>query len=114
MRRKREVIKLELSGEQLYELERLWFFYGNHGEKSTPANHSFIQCLYERGIDERPLRTKKNWPTPECEAAVEKILANEFSTHHLNEVERAARSRHVRNILAVRGDYEVPRRTLER
>jgi hypothetical protein len=65
MRRKREIIKLKLSGEQLYELERLWFIFGNYGEKTTPGNHIFIQTLFEYEKDIRPLQTKKNSPTPE-------------------------------------------------
>lgn len=114
MRRKREVIKLELSGEQLYELERLWYVYGNHGKRHTLGNHLFIQSLFEQENDIRLLCAKRYYPTPECEADVEKVLANEFSTSHLNETQMAFRSSQIQTILAERHYYAVPRRTLER
>jgi hypothetical protein len=56
----------------------LWFVYGNHGPKTTPGNHQFIQGLLEHGLDLRPLQTKRtakrDIPTEECVAAVEAIL----------------------------------------
>ena len=65
--------------EQRGRLERLWFYFGNYGPKTTPGNHSFIQRLLENGIDERSLHTKRTpkseLPTRECEVAVEAILA---------------------------------------
>lgn len=68
-----------LTVEQRERLERLWFYYGNYGPQTTSGNHSFIQRLLEQGIDERSLHTKRTpkseLPTPECEAAVEAILA---------------------------------------
>ena len=67
-----------LTVEQRERLERLWFYYGNYGPKTTSGNHSFIQRLLEQGIDERSLHTKRTpkseLPTPECEAAVKAIL----------------------------------------
>ena len=79
MAKRRKVIPVTLTGEQRDRLERLWFYYGNYGPKTTPGNHSFIQRLLENGIDERPLYTKRTpkseIPTPECEAAVETVLA---------------------------------------
>jgi len=76
---RRKATPVSLTGEQRAQLERLWFYYGNYGAKSTPGNHSFIQRLIENGIDERPLnnsRTPKSQiPTPECEAAVDRILS---------------------------------------
>jgi hypothetical protein len=80
MARPRESIPVTLTKEQRAKLERLWFYYGNHGPKTTPGNHGFIQGLYEHGIDERPMRNKLTTPTPECEAAVEKVLANQTPT----------------------------------
>jgi hypothetical protein len=54
--------------------------YGNHGPKTTPGNHQFIQGLLEHGLDLRPLRTKRtakrDRPIEECEAAVEAVLAS--------------------------------------
>ena len=77
---RRKATPVSLTGEQRAHLERLWFYYGNYGAKSTPGNHSFIQRLIENGIDERPLnnsRTPKSQiPTPECEAAVDRILTD--------------------------------------
>lgn len=62
-------------------MERLWFIYGNYGPKQTRGNHSFIQGLLEHGVDLRPMFTrrtpKSEKPTPECEAAVERVLAFE-------------------------------------
>jgi hypothetical protein len=79
MAKRRKAIPVTLTHGQRDALERLWFYYGNYGQKATPGNHSFIQRLIENGIDERPLnhrRTPKSQiPTPECEAAVEKILS---------------------------------------
>jgi hypothetical protein len=79
MAKRRKVIPVTLTDEQRERLEHLWFYYGNYGPRTTPGNHSFIQRLLENGIDERPLYTKRTpkseIPTPECEAAVEAILA---------------------------------------
>lgn len=79
MPKRRKVIPVSLTGGQRERLERLWFYYGNYGPKTTPGNHSFIQRLLENGVDERPLHTKRTpkseLPTPECEAAVEAVLA---------------------------------------
>lgn len=108
VRRKREVRYVELSGEQLYELERLWYVYGNNRPQHTPGNHQFIQCLYERGEDIRLLCNKSTMPTPECVGAVEKILARDFSTNHLTDTQRKVRDDSVSEILRVRDDYQKP------
>ena len=78
---KRRIAKqVKLTESQRERLERLWFVYGNHGPKTTPGNHQFIQGLLEHGLDFRPLLTKRSAkrdrPTEECEAAVETILAS--------------------------------------
>jgi hypothetical protein len=79
MAKRRKVIPVTLTLEQREQLERLWFYYGNYGPMTTPGNHSFIQRLLENGYDERPLHNKRTpqseIPTPECEAAVEAVLA---------------------------------------
>jgi hypothetical protein len=79
MAKRRKVIPVTLTGEQRERLERLWFYFGNYGPETTPGNHSFIQRLLEDGYDERPLYTKRTpkseIPTPECESAVEAVLA---------------------------------------
>jgi hypothetical protein len=79
MSKRRKVTTITLTAEQRERLERLWFYYGNYGPKTTSGNHSFIQRLLENGVDERSLYTKRTpkseLPTPECEAAVEAILA---------------------------------------
>ena len=72
MKRKRlEVKKVGVTDGQRRALERLWFIYGNHGPKTTPGNHQFIQGFLERGQDERDF----NKVTPECLAAVDEVLA---------------------------------------
>jgi hypothetical protein len=80
---RRKAAPVTLTAEQRDHLERLWFYYGNYGPKSTPGNHSFIQRLIENGIDERPLNTKRTpksqIPTPECEDAVDRILGGQGS-----------------------------------
>jgi hypothetical protein len=80
MAQRRKAIPISLNYEQRDRLERLWFYFGNYGPKTTPGNHSFIQRLLENGYDERPLynsRTPRSeLPTPECVAAVEQILAH--------------------------------------
>lgn len=88
MAKRRQVIPVVLTLEQRECLERLWFYYGNYGPKTTPGNHSFIQRLLENGIDERPLYTKRTpkseIPTPECVKAVEAILElkSELGSHN--------------------------------
>ncbi len=80
MARRRKAGPVTLTAAQRERLERLWFVYGNHGPKTTPGNHQFIQGLIEHGLDLRPLQTKRtpkrDRPTAECEAAVEAILTS--------------------------------------
>src|SRR5215207_6559111 len=80
MRKSRKPTPVTLTEWQRERLERLWFVYGNHGPKTTPGNHQFIQGLLEHGLDLRPLQTKRtakrDRPTEGCEAAVEAILAS--------------------------------------
>src|SRR5829696_4757921 len=80
MAKRRKATPVRLTGSQREHLERLWFVYGNHGPKTTPGNHQFIQGLLEHGLDLRPLLTKRtakrDRPTEECEAAVEAVLAS--------------------------------------
>lgn len=40
-------MKVVLTGSQKVLLERLWFIYGNGGQKHTLGNHKFIQNLIE-------------------------------------------------------------------
>ena len=79
MAKRRKAAPVTLTGSQRERLERLWFIYGNHGAKTTPGNHQFIQGLLEHGLDLRPLQTKRtakrDKPTEECVAAVEAVLA---------------------------------------
>ena len=79
MAKRRKVTPVTITPEQRDRLERLWFYYGNYGPKTTPGNHSFIQRLLENGFDERSLYNKRTpkseIPTPECERAVEAILS---------------------------------------
>jgi hypothetical protein len=79
MAKRRKVKSVTFTLEQRDRLERLWFYFGNYGPKTTPGNHSFIQRLLENGIDERSLHNKRTpkseIPTPECERAVEAILS---------------------------------------
>ncbi len=77
MGKKREAMRVSLTLWQRRELERLWFLFGNYGPKTTKGNHSFIQGLLERGMDERPLRMKGYIPTEECERAVERVMHSE-------------------------------------
>lgn len=79
MAKRREAATVALTDKQRERLERLWFYYGNYGPRTTPGNHQFIQGILEHGLDLRPLQTKRTpkseRPTPECEAAVEAVLA---------------------------------------
>jgi hypothetical protein len=79
MAKRRTLKNVIITLEQRERLERLWFYYGNYGPKTTSGNHSFIQRLLEQGIDERSLHTKRTpkaeIPTAECELAVEAVLA---------------------------------------
>src|SRR5215203_2026234 len=77
---RRKASPVTLSRYQRERLERLWFYFGNYGPKTTPGNHQFIQGLLEHGLDLRPLQTKRtpkrDIPTAECVAAVEAVLAS--------------------------------------
>ena len=81
MAKSRQAAPVTLTALQRERLERLWFVFGNYGSKTTPGNHQFIQGLLEHGIDIRPLQTKRtakrDVPTEECVAAVEKVLTSE-------------------------------------
>lgn len=80
MAKSRQATPVTLTEAQRARLEHLWFVFGNHGPKTTPGNHQFIQGLLEHGIDIRPLQTKRtakrDVPTEECVAAVERVLAS--------------------------------------
>ncbi len=80
MAKSRQATPVTLTMAQRERLEHLWFVFGNHGPKTTPGNHQFIQGLLEHGIDIRPLQTrrtaKRDVPTGECVAAVERVLAS--------------------------------------
>jgi hypothetical protein len=65
--------KVVLTEGQRERLESLWFVYGNHGPKTTPDNHGFIQGFLERDSGERDFYK----PTAECLAAVDAVLARE-------------------------------------
>lgn len=92
MAKRRKVIAVSLTSEQRERLERLWFYYGNYGSKTTPGNHSFIQRLLEDGYDERPLYNKRTpkseLPTPECVTAVEAILMHNGQIALENDLKR--------------------------
>jgi len=79
MPKSRKATPVTLTESQRGRLESLWFHFGNHGPKTTPGNHQFIQCLLEHGVDIRPLRTKRtakrDIPTEECVSEVEAVLA---------------------------------------
>ena len=80
MAKRRAATRVILTDAQRERLERLWFIYGNHGPKTTPGNHQFIQGLLEHGLALRPLQTKRTakWdiPTDECVAAVEAVMSS--------------------------------------
>jgi len=71
-------IKLvQLTNTQRRRLEDLWFIYGNHGSKMNYQDHGFIQGFLEHGQDLRGKRPPFYQPTPECVAAVDKVLSRE-------------------------------------
>ena len=80
MSTRRAATQVAVTDAQRERLERLWFIYGNHGPKTTPGNHQFIQGLLEHGLDLRPLQTKRtakrDIPTDECVAAVEAVMSS--------------------------------------
>ncbi|MDT5272801.1 MAG: hypothetical protein QOH49_4987 [Acidobacteriota bacterium] len=80
MAKSRQAAPVTLTDSQRERLEHLWFVYGNHGPRTTPGNHQFIQGLLEHGLDLRPLQTKRtakrDIPTDECVTAVEAVLAS--------------------------------------
>jgi hypothetical protein len=101
MAKRRKVTTVTLTLEQRERLERLWFYFGNYGPKTTPGNHSFIQRLLENGIDERSLCTKRtpksDLPTRECEIAVEAILAMKSGSGSSGEHDEAGSFRLISN-----------------
>jgi hypothetical protein len=78
MAKRRKVTTVTLTPEQRERLERLWFYFGNYGPKTTLGNHSFIQRLLVNGIEERSIHAKRTpkseVPSHECEIAVEAVL----------------------------------------
>jgi hypothetical protein len=102
MAKRRPATPVALTAAQRHRLESRWFVYGNRGPKETYGNHQFIQCLLEHGLDLRPLQTKRtakrDVPTEECVAAVEKVLASEGG-----EEDGAARFRPLRLVPAPAG-----------
>jgi hypothetical protein len=78
MAQRRKPTPVTLTNEQRDRLERLWFYFGNYGPKTTRGNHSFIQGFLENGIDLRPMHNKRTprseIPTAECVQAVEAVL----------------------------------------
>ena len=80
MAKRSAATQVAVTDAQRERLERLWFIYGNHGPKTTPGNHQFIQGLLEHGLDLRPLQTKRtakrDIPTDECVAAVEAVMSS--------------------------------------
>jgi hypothetical protein len=101
MAKRRKVTPVTLTAEQRERLERLWFYYGNYGPEATSGNHSFIQRLLENGYDERPLYNKRTpkseMPTPECEAAVEAILAKGSESNSVDDRIKASGLRVISN-----------------
>jgi hypothetical protein len=101
MAKRRKVTTVTLMPDQRERLERLWFYFGNYGPKTTPGNHSFIQRLLENGIDERSLRTKRTpkseLPTRECEVAVDAILAMKSGSGYSGEHDGASSFRLISN-----------------
>jgi len=59
MAKRRKAAEVTLTRWQRERLERLWFYYGNYGPKTTPGNHGFIQGILEHGVDVRPLRSAR-------------------------------------------------------
>ncbi len=66
---------VHLTNTQRRRLEDLWFIYGNHGAKMNYQDHGFIQGFLEHGQDLRGKRSPFYQPTPECVAAVERVLS---------------------------------------
>lgn len=53
-------MKVVIDNDQRKELERLWFIYGNGGEKSNFAQHKFIQWILEQDeYDPKTLSTAR-------------------------------------------------------
>lgn len=71
-----EIVKL--TTEQREALNKLWWVYGNGGEKSTMGNHKFIQWILEHGeYNPEPLyfsRVEGGRMTGECRMAVDTVL----------------------------------------
>jgi hypothetical protein len=72
----RMVHKTTFERHQHRALEKLWFIYGNNGQKHTDANHHFIQHLLELPyVDlQSEFRIWSKRCTSECREAVEKVL----------------------------------------
>jgi hypothetical protein len=106
MTTRRTATRVTLNEAQRECLERLWFIYGNHGPKTAPGNHQFIQGLLEHGLDLRPLLTKrtakKDIPTAECVAEVEKVLTSTGATE-----DGAARSPMLRLVAPPIGERKI-------
>lgn len=76
---------MKLTENQVKELEKLWFVFGNNGKKSTLFNHKYIQGFLEAGEDRKEpylnglerLKERgmeKDGITQDCIESVEKIV----------------------------------------
>lgn len=54
MVKRRQSVPVSLTPQQRRELEKLWFYWGNYGPKTTKGNHSFIQV---RPVEEMSAQT---------------------------------------------------------
>lgn len=64
---------IKLSEKQIKELKKLWFVYGNGGEKHTLFNHKYIQGIIECS-EQRTEYLKKKLVTEECKNEVESVI----------------------------------------
>ena len=60
---------MNITPEQINQLNNVWFIYGNNGLKHTHGNHKFIQHVLQ-GSDYRKLYK----PTKKCMKVVDNIL----------------------------------------
>lgn len=67
---------IKLTESEKKELEKLWFIFGNNGQKHTQENHKFIQSLLQ-GKNHRKFYN----PTRECVEAVSEIIDLEKETN---------------------------------
>lgn len=68
----KQTVTINLTESQRIQLNKIWFLYGNYGQKHTDGNHKFIQRLLDSNTYE--FEFYKKTISKECKNIVDSIL----------------------------------------